>query len=241
MTLYEDNDLLVVEKPAGTPTLPEKGGISPTLADLLIHDHPELAKLPDVGITHRLDNDTSGLVIVAKSFAIYDALRKVFHEGTIEKEYTALVLGHPNDEGTIDLPIAHHPRKTKKMIVCENPARAEELKGREAKTMYRVLKRFLRYPMTPYALLSLTMTAGVRHQLRIHLAHLGFPIAGDRLYQNITKQKQDLLPLKRHFLHASRISFAHPSTGKRLSFASELPPDLSEVLGQLVDRKGQVP
>ena len=225
--VYQDDSLLVVEKPAGIPCLPARTGdrpVAPTLSSLLVKQRPLLATLPDFGLAHRLDNDTSGLVVIAKTGDVFTHLRQQFSNASVTKEYTALVHGQPPDTGTIALPIAHHPRKKSKMVVDDE--------GRKAITHYNVLERYrcctgtACRARTDYTLLCVTIATGVRHQIRVHLASAGFPLAGDRLYQNAKKRAEDALPLSRHFLHASRLIFRHPVTGKKVECTSELPVDL---------------
>ncbi len=238
--IYEDDILLVVNKPAGVPTLKNEDATKPSLALMVELTHPALMSIPECGIAHRLDNDTSGVVCIGKTKAAYESLRGQFSQGSATKEYCALVVGALSDEGTIEVPIAHHPRKSTKMIVCESPARAKTLKARTAHTVYRAIDRHhctKETTTTPYTLLEVTIATGVRHQIRAHLAWLGFPLAGDRLYQNPKKRAMDVLPLTRHFLHASRIDIAHPATGKPLSLESPLPKDLQQVL-ECMDRQG---
>lgn len=227
--LYEDDVLIVAVKPAGTATLAKPEGGVAALSDELVALKPELNDIPDNGIAHRLDNDTSGIVCAGKTQSAYDALRSQFAGNKVGKRYMALVLGTTPDDDIIDAPIAHHPRKKKKMVVCESAARAEKLKAREAHTTYHVLKRY-RYHGSHYTLIEVEITTGVRHQIRVHLAWKGFPLAGDKLYQNPKKRAEDTLPLERHFLHAARLEFDHPETKKRLLFKSPLPDDLETAL-----------
>lgn len=261
--VHSDEAILVVDKPAGWPAVSLKGGIERTLAAWLIDQFPSQASIGarpgEAGLVHRLDNDTSGLLVAARTEEVYRRLRQQFDEGTVEKEYAALVLGHPPAAGVIDLPIAHHPRKKKKMVVCESKARAEEWKARPARTEYRVIERFAfpspwPSPLPPqelrrasrgegggrggvaaidYSLLTVTITTGVRHQIRAHLASMGHPIAGDRLYQNPKMRAADALPLARHFLHAVRIAFVHPERGTDVAYDSPLPDDLKAALAAL--------
>lgn len=225
--IYEDDSILAVTKPAGIPTLPTKGGIKPTLFDLLIEIRPELSKINEAGIVHRLDNGTSGVVLVAKTEEVYKKLRgQISCDKKVLKEYIALVVGNPPDEGVIYTPIAHHPRKKKKMVVCETKEKADELKAREAKTTFRAIKRF-----SGYTLLSVRIEGGVRHQIRAHLASIGFPIAGDKLYQNVGKQKEDTLNLIRYFLHAYRLIFLYAN--KQIKITSRPTEDLQKTLKKL--------
>ena len=228
--VYEDDVLLVATKPAGLATLAKPGGIA-SLSEELVKMRPELGEIPDNGIAHRLDNDTSGIICIGKTTTAYENLRSQFADGTARKHYTALVLGGTPDHETIEAPIAHHPRKKTKMVVCESKERAEELKARPAHTIYSVAQRYL-LGDTAYTLLDVVIASGVRHQIRAHLAWVGFPLSGDELYQNTKKRAEDVLPVKRHFLHASKLEINHPTTGDRIFLESKLPDDLSKILEQ---------
>ncbi|MBI4212254.1 MAG: RluA family pseudouridine synthase [Deltaproteobacteria bacterium] len=203
---YEDDALLIVEKPAGIPCLP--GEISPCLADQLPAAQKEL---PDFGLVHRLDNETSGLLVIVKNKGTYEILRRQFAEGLIEKEYVAFVVGHPPKQGVIETPISHHPRKKKKMVVSPE--------GRPAHTEYEVLEHH-----GPNSFVSVHISTGVRHQIRVHLASIGHPIVGDKVYGKASVDSS------RHFLHAHAIAFHHPLTGEDMEFTSPLPADFEEVL-----------
>ncbi|PIR24712.1 MAG: RluA family pseudouridine synthase [Deltaproteobacteria bacterium CG_4_10_14_0_2_um_filter_43_8] len=226
---YEDEDIILLEKPAGLPCLPSKKGQSDCLSKMLLEYLPQLSTLPDAGLVHRLDNDTSGIVMLAKDAGIYAQLRNEWNEGSVEKIYLALVLGHTKAQGLIQIPIAHHPTNVKKMICCENQELASEHKARPAHTEYKTLKVF-----GDYSLLEVKIITGVRHQIRVHLSHLGFPLAGDKLYQNTKRKKEDALGLKRHFLHASALCFNHPTTKERITVESKLPKDLANALEKIV-------
>jgi 23S rRNA pseudouridine1911/1915/1917 synthase len=232
--VHEDAILIAVDKPGGMPSASLKAGETNTVASWLIEKHPELSDLTkgeiEAGLVNRLDNDTSGIVIAAKTPTAYDDLRGQFAEGSVDKEYIALVVGSPPDSGKIEVPIAHHPKKARKMVACESDGRAREWKGRPASTSFRVMRRFEiaddEGSRFDYALLAVSISTGVRHQIRVHMAHIGCPIAGDRLYQNPKKRASDRLGLGRHFLHASKLAITHPETGERVKFESPLPPDL---------------
>jgi len=245
--VYQDEAIFVIVKPAGMPSVSLQKGMQDSLAAWIKKKFPNQAKIgkaSDAGLAHRLDNDTSGLIVVAKTNDAYENLRRQFSgHSDILKEYTALVIGSPPNEGSIVTPIAHHSRKKKKMIVCESDEKTKTLKARSAITSFEVLKRYKSphdrrkvsgnqcpTPPSAYSLLRVRIVTGVRHQIRVHLASIGFPIAGDRLYQNPKKRLEDTLPLKRHFLHASRLGFIHPKTGKWIEVKSALPDELKEVL-----------
>lgn len=238
--IYEDQDLLVIDKPAGMPTISLKEGERGTLAEWLLAQLPAQAGIgpgrTEAGLVHRLDNDSSGIILAAKNEPAYANLREQFRQGKAQKEYLALVVGHPPEAGSIDFPIAHHPRKKKKMVVCESEARAEAWGGRPATTKFSLLHRYTLSQAERsalYALLRVTITTGVRHQIRVHLASLGYPIAGDRLYQSPKKRAADILKLDRHLLHAHRLTFSHPSTGKTTTHTSPLPHNLQKALDWL--------
>lgn len=229
--IYEDQYILVIDKPAGMPSMSLSGSEEKTLASWISKKNPDCAKAGEsgeVGLVHRLDNDTSGVIVAARINDAYKNLRAQFEDGTVKKEYIVLVIGTPPKEGRIDLPIAHHPRKKKKMMVCVSEAEAKKHKARTAATKFRVIKKY-NFEGARYSLLSVEIKTGVRHQIRAHLASIGHPIAGDKLYQNSKLKEMDVLNLKRHFLHASEIEFAHPKSGERVKFVSKLPIDLPTV------------
>ncbi len=236
---HEDDAIAVVEKPAGIPCLSARAGRDDTLVDRLRAARPGCAfwrEHPEAGIAHRLDNDTSGLVAVAKNPVAWEALRAAFGDGFVEKHYLALVLGEPPDEARYDQPIAHHPRKRGKMVVCDSEKRLRDWKGRPAHTAARVLARGrLRTGgrSVPYALLEVAITTGVRHQIRVHLAAAGFPLAGDRLYQHARASADDLLAPERHLLHAHRLALLHPQTVERIAVRSTPPADFGDALEHL--------
>ncbi|MFH0799148.1 MAG: RluA family pseudouridine synthase [Pseudomonadota bacterium] len=233
-----------MDKPAGMPSVSLKSGEKDTLAAWIIGRFPGQAEIGredlEGGLVHRLDNDTSGIMVAAKSQAAYEDLRRQFDEGSVRKEYQALAIGSPPERGLIDTPIAHHPRKKKKMVACTSPEEAEKWKGRPAHTEFEVIRRFkiLRGPTPPgeiFALLSVTIATGVRHQIRVHLSSIGFPIAGDRLYQ---KKKGTFLifPFSRQLLHASGIEFLHPATARLIKLSSPLPADFKDAISTLKPR-----
>ncbi len=235
--IHEDEDLLIVVKPAGLPVFSIKDN-DLSLSHKLVALRPALEHIPEHGIAHRLDNDTSGIVCVGKTLKAYENLRAQFSADTVIKTYTALVCGVPPDRGTIDAPIAHHPRKKNKMIVCESAARARELKARPAHTEFDVRTRFVyrqKSVTTSYTLLDARMTTGVHHQIRAHLAWQGYPLAGDRLYQNPRAQREDILPLTRFFLHARRIELAHPASRTQVVFECTPPVEAARTLKLLVE------
>lgn len=237
--LYEDDFVLVIDKPAGVPTLSEPDGLHPTIAALLLARHPALADAAphaaDAGIVHRLDNDTSGCLLVAKTRGAYATLRAQFDARTVQKEYRALLLGAVPDTLQCTAPIAHHPRKAHRMLVCDTRRIATEQRAQPADTLIECLTRV---PIghgrpSPYTLCRVTIRTGVRHQIRAHCAAAGYPVAGDRVYQNARSRKGDTLPLPHHFLHAARLVFRAPSDGRSLTVEAPLPQELQIVLEKM--------
>lgn len=230
--LYEDRHLLVVDKPAGMAVHPGAGRATGTLVNALLHHVRDLSGIGGVvrpGIVHRLDRGTSGLLVVAKDDATHRALAGQFASRRVEKEYVAVVLGVPGRrEGEIAASIGRDPLHRKKMSV-----RAR--KSREAVTLYRVEEA-----LDGAALLRVRILTGRTHQIRVHLASLGHPVAGDKTYgggrtppSRRSRSREALLSLARPALHAARLAFHHPATGERLIFESPLPHDLQELLDRL--------
>jgi 23S rRNA pseudouridine1911/1915/1917 synthase len=213
--VYEDDDLLVVDKPPGLAVHPSPGHARHTLVNAVLGHCPDLSGIGGEGrpgIVHRLDKDTSGLIIVAKNDAAHLSLARQLKEREVEKTYLALVDGRVEPpEGLIDAPIGRHPVHRKKMAVVE--------RGREARTRYRVLRE-----VDGRSLLEVRPETGRTHQIRVHLAHIGHPIAGDSLYGRAHPL------LDRQFLHAQRLAFRHPRTGERIELSAPLPDDLRRVL-----------
>jgi 23S rRNA pseudouridine1911/1915/1917 synthase len=230
--VYEDARLLVVDKPAGLVVHPGAGASRGTLVNALlrhVHDLSGVGGVLRPGIVHRLDRGTSGLLVVAKDDETHRSLARQFAGRTVEKEYLALVLGNPAPEsGEIDAPIGRHPVHRQKMSV-----RAP--RGREARTSWRVEERF-----DAAALLRVRIHTGRTHQVRVHLAAIGHPVAGDAVYggqralpSRRAAAREAFASLGRPALHAARLSFTHPATGERLSFEAPLPADIASVLARL--------
>jgi 23S rRNA pseudouridine1911/1915/1917 synthase len=218
--IYEDDAFLVVDKPAGMVVHPALGHPSGTLVNALLAHCPQVAQAggPDrAGIVHRLDKDTSGLILVAKDEATRAALQRQFKRRQVAKTYLALVEDHVHPrEGIIDAPIGRNKRQRKQMAVVRS--------GRPAQTMYRVVEH-----LTDHTLLEVRPHTGRTHQVRVHLAWMGYPIVGDTVYGY---RRQRLLQ-DRHFLHAARLRFSHPGTGEEVTFEAPLPPQLAAVLERL--------
>ena len=213
--IYEDDDLLVIDKPAGLTVHPAPGHLSHTLVNALLSHFPHLADISDSlrpGIVHRLDKDTSGVMLVAKNSVAQADLVEQFKARSVAKAYLVLVKGHLTPEdGAIEAPIGRDPGNRKRMAVVAS--------GREARTEYRVI----RY-IADYTLLEVRPETGRTHQIRVHLSAIGFPVVGDKVYGVKSAS------LSRQFIHASRLGFKLPSTGEYVEFKSELPPDLAEAL-----------
>ena len=213
--IYEDDDLLVVDKPAGLAIHPAPGHPSHTLVNAILSHLPSLAETGDSlrpGIVHRLDKDASGIMVVAKNNAAQLNLIDQFKARSVVKAYLVLVKGHLTPEdGIIEAPIGRDPRNRKRMAVVAE--------GREARTRYHVIKY-----MGNYTLLEVRTETGRTHQIRVHLKAIGYPVVGDNMYG----VKSD--HLSRQFLHACRLGFHLPSTGEYVEFTSELPPDLAQAL-----------
>jgi len=216
--VYEDQDLLVINKPRGLVTHPAVGNYSGTLVNALLYHCKDLAGIGGVerpGIVHRLDKDTSGLLVVAKSDLAHRSLSKQFKDRSVKKIYVALAQGVVKpDSGFIQEKIGRHPVQRKKFAVIKNP----ELKSREALTFFKVLKRF-----KEHTLVELTLKTGRTHQIRVHLSHIGHPLVGDRTYGG----KSQIGELETAtLLHAQTLGFIHPRTGKYMEFSRPLPEDM---------------
>ena len=227
--VYEDNDVIVVNKPRGLVTHPAPGNYNSTLVNALLYHCDHLASLGAPlrpGIVHRLDKDTSGLIVAAKTDAAYHSLVKQLKDRTVEKTYVALVHGViKQDEGVIEAAIGRHPVNRKKMAVIES--KKEEVKSkksREAFTSFKVLKRFKKY-----TLVEVKIKTGRTHQIRVHFSHLGYPLVGDPTYGG----QEDEFGVKGQLLHAKKLGFIHPTTGKFMEFEAELPKAMRDVLQKI--------
>jgi 23S rRNA pseudouridine1911/1915/1917 synthase len=221
--VHADAHLIVADKPAGMASHPLKPGETGTAANALVGRFPELAAVGpsprEGGLVHRLDTDTSGLLLAARNEAAHAMLRAQFSARTVEKGYLALVAGELHAGGEIDVPLAHDPRDARKVRPASDTAWAEAHGARPATTRFEPVAR-----RPGFTLVGVKIATGVLHQIRAHLAFIGHPLAGDALYGG-----PDLPGLSRHFLHAARLGFAHPD-GARRRFESGLPPDLASVL-----------
>ena len=234
---YEDDDLAVINKPAGMVVHPGAGVRSGTLANALVHHFNQLSRTGGgsrPGIVHRLDAGTSGLIVVARNETAHNNLAEQFMSRTVSKSYKALVYGLlREDEGRLDGPIGRDPRNRVKMAV-----RAER-QGRPALTFFRVVDRF-----NDFTLLDVNIKTGRTHQIRVHLSHAKHPVVADATYGNGRENsirdaqvKSMVLALGRPFLHAAQLGFLHPTTGEQLNFEAELPDELKKFLAELEKRR----
>jgi 23S rRNA pseudouridine1911/1915/1917 synthase len=234
--LYEDSSIIVIGKPPGMVVHPAYGNLSGTLVNALLHHCTDLAGINGVlrpGIVHRLDKDTSGVMVVAKDDEAYHRLTQQFKDRTVEKVYLAIALGpFRKEEGLIDVAIGRHPHERKRMSI-----RAR--KGRIAVTRWRVMER-----LDGFTLLEVFPQTGRTHQIRVHLSSIGHPLLGDPLYGRKGKLgaihdpalKECVTRMGRQALHAYRLGFVHPKTGEKVQFESPLPEDMKEVLEVLRSR-----
>jgi len=225
---YEDDALAVIEKPAGLVVHPGAGNESGTLVNALLARYPELLAMAEdeddaderdrVGIVHRLDKDTSGLMVIARTHEAHRLLAAQFQQRSVEKIYLALVERVPKSlQGMIDAPIGRDPRQRKRMAVQAN--------GRPAQTQFEVIDQDFR---DGQALVRLALFTGRTHQIRVHMAFIGSPVVNDSLYGF----RKPRLALRRHFLHAAHLAFDHPHTGARMAFDSPLPQELVDALAR---------
>jgi 23S rRNA pseudouridine1911/1915/1917 synthase len=230
--VYQDRDLVVVDKPAGMVVHPAAGHASGTMVNALLYHVDDLSgvggeKRP--GIVHRLDRGTSGLMVVAKHDAAHEELSRQFHDREVEKEYFALVWGEVMAGRRIDNPIGRDPSNRKKMAAAANRVR----RSREAVTRIVRAEHFGR----TLTLVQVAIHTGRTHQIRVHLSVIGHPVVGDALYGGVHRRVpgdlRAVTHLDRPFLHAARLVFKHPADGRRMEFTSELPADLQQVLDEL--------
>jgi 23S rRNA pseudouridine1911/1915/1917 synthase len=213
--VYEDEALAVIDKPAGLVVHPGSGHWDGTLANALLHHSPQLARVPRAGIVHRLDKDTSGLLVVAKTPTAQTDLVRQLQARTVRREYLALVHGPVARDGSIDAPIARHPVKRTSMAVVSS--------GKPAVTHYEVRERFAHC-----TLLACRLETGRTHQIRVHLAALHHPLVGDPTYG-----RRRGVTFHRQALHAWRLGLVHPLTRKPIVWRSPLPQDLAALLESL--------
>ena len=226
--LHEDAHVFVIDKPAGLVVHPGAGNPAGTLVNALLHRDPELDKLPRAGIVHRLDKDTSGVMVVARTLPAHTALVAQLSARQVHRQYLAIVVGALVSGGTANAPIERHPRDRLRMAVRED--------GKEAVTHYRLRERF-----RAHTALECRLETGRTHQIRVHMAHLKTPIIGDPLYGGPLKlpkgASEDLVAtlrgFKRQALHAEVLEFAHPVSGEPVRCEAPLPPDMQQLLRHL--------
>ena len=226
--VYEDDDLLVVNKPAGLVVHPGAGNVRGTLMNGLLHHAPGLADLPRAGIVHRLDKDTTGLLLIGKTLPAHTALVRQMSAREISRHYVAVCMGVLTGGGTIDAPIARHPVDRLRMSVQDG--------GKPAVTHYRVLKRF-----AAHTYISVRLESGRTHQIRVHFAWRRHPLLGDQVYggrlaipAGAGQHLQEVLrSFRRQALHATRLEFSHPGSGELVSLEAPVPGDFARLLAAL--------
>ena len=224
--IHEDEQIIVVNKPTGFVVHPGAGNTDGTMANALLHHYPDIRVVPRVGIVHRLDKDTTGLLVVAKDNKTHTNLVEQLQQRTVSRKYVALVHGEFISGGKYVDPIGRHSVDRKKMAVKPSI-------GREAITHYRIRKKF-----TGFTLLDVSLETGRTHQIRVHMAYHKHPIIGDRIYgRKMNSGKNELLSLlaafPRQALHAEQLSFTHPNTQEEVSFNAPIPDDFQELINAL--------
>ena len=225
---YEDKHLLVINKPAGLVVHPAAGNRDGTLQNALLHYDARLAALPRAGIVHRLDKDTSGLMVVARQLSAHKSLVEQLQARSVHREYLALVQARVTASGHVDAPIGRHPRDRLRMAVVES--------GKPAVTHYRVLERF-----PAHTLVEARLETGRTHQIRVHMAYIHHPLVGDPLYGGRFRLPagasealaEALRKFRRQALHARRLEFIHPASGEPVGWEAELPVDFEHLLAVL--------
>lgn len=229
---YQDERIIVINKPAGLVVHPAPGHYSDTLVNGLLFHFPELRKLPRAGIVHRLDKDTTGLLVVARDLSAHNHLVTQLQARAFQREYYALVHGQVIAGDSIELPIGRHPQNRKKMAVVKQ--------GKEAITHYRLLKKF-----ADFTLLKVKLETGRTHQIRVHLSHINYPLVGDPLYRSAKQQpagaNQNLITalnnFKRQALHAKKLALLHPQNKQLISWECDLPEDFQQLLNVVADNQ----
>ncbi len=224
--LYEDAQLVAIDKPAGVPTHPLEAGEQGTIANALLARYPEMSgfgySAREPGIVHRLDTETSGVLLAARDEKTWGALRVALAKGELDKRYLLLCDGHLDAPERIDVPLANDPKDARKVVACVDARLVERLSARPAVTEVLTSER-----AGPMSFCEVRAKAARRHQVRVHLAAAGHPLAGDKLYGG-----PEVPGLTRHFLHASSIGLRHPIDGRAMVIEAPLPLDLSSARGQ---------
>ena len=215
--VFEDETLIVLDKQAGLVVHPGSGNWSGTLLHALLYHAPELDQVPRAGIVHRLDKDTSGLMVVAKTLAAQTDLVRQLQARTVKRYYQALVRGKLEAGGTVDAPIGRHPTQRTRMAVVKS--------GKPARTHYRVVERFI-----DCTLVDCALETGRTHQIRVHMTSIGHPLVGDPVYGGGTSRIPRGPEFHRQALHARRLGLVHPASGKAMVWKSALPDDMNELV-----------
>ena len=227
--IMEDDSIIVVNKPAGMVVHPAAGHKDGTLVNALLNHFPQLSKIPRAGIVHRLDQDTTGLLVVAKTLVAHNSLVSQIQERAMERQYCAVCVGVMTGGGTVNQPIGRHPRFRKKMAVAPE-------RGKTAITHYRIARRFKHFSQ-----INVQLETGRTHQIRVHMDHIRHPLVGDVMYGGKNKfiagTSKKLIKevnlFNRQALHAQTLSFRHPDTAQIVSFEAPIPSDLSDLLALL--------
>ncbi|WP_066016628.1 23S rRNA pseudouridine(1911/1915/1917) synthase RluD [Endozoicomonas atrinae] len=230
--VYEDNDIIVINKPAGLVVHPAAGNYTGTLLNALLHHYPDNATLPRAGIVHRLDKDTTGLMVVARSLAAHTDLVAQLQDRTVHREYEAVVRGVMTGGGVVDAPIGRHPQNRLKMAVVRG--------GKPSVTHYRVVKRY-----KAHTHIRLNLQTGRTHQIRVHMSHQHFPLVGDDLYGGGLKLPKScpaelekvLRAFRRQALHARQLGLIHPVTGEYMEWEVPLTDDFQMLLDSLAENE----
>ena len=223
--VFEDEDIIIINKPFGLVTHPGAGNWNGTLANALLYYDPELSKLDRAGIVHRLDKNTSGLMVIARNEKSQKYLVEQLQSHSVVREYSAIVYGHMISGGSVNDPIGRDPKDRIKQAVSSN--------GKDATTHYRVIDRF-----KSHTHVKAILETGRTHQIRVHLSHIGYPLLGDPMYGGRVRfpkkaseiLKESLLGFKRQALHSKKLTLNHPSTGELMSWKAPLPDDMLELL-----------
>ena len=226
--VYEDDDIKVINKPFGLVTHPGAGNWNGTLANALLNYDSNLSKLDRAGIVHRLDKNTSGLMVISKNAKSQKFLVEQLQSHSVEREYSAIVYGHMISGGSINEPIGRDPKDRVKQAILTN--------GKESKTHYRAIDRFMSHTHV-----KAILETGRTHQIRVHLSHIGHPLIGDPMYGGRVRfpkkasleLKDELLNFQRQALHSKKLTLTHPTTGQSMSWKVDLPADMQQLLSTL--------
>lgn len=230
--IYEDDSLLIINKPAGLVVHPAVGNWNGTLVNALLNHDPDLNILPRAGIVHRIDKETSGLLMIAKTLQAHNSLVEQLQERSINREYLALVKGWMTAGGTVDAPIGRHPVDRKRNAVRRD--------GKEAVTHYRLEQRFKRH-----TLIRVKLETGRTHQIRVHMSHINYPLVGDQVYGGRFQMPADCSPalaealraFKRQALHATKLGLEHPETGEYCEWEQAMPADMQHLVDLLAENE----